>query len=771
MRRGTARMLAATAAVVTLALAQLASATEDADAEIAKGRLATWEDCGFGALEGAWYGQKFNEEGELEESPVFVLQLDEALAAEGRFVLEAKLGRLLQCVPTREGDATRGVFTANFDTLLAVKFAKCSWRQSPTDVDVVNMACLYGASMDDLMRPVGSLQQGESPIKYAWALKREPEWLSAMRHNVTTLPILEKETLYAVQLVMEEAGLMKPNMSEAIKQVTGSPTVTDGQLCTDDDLEAANADNVELEHGQVCVDPRPREHADNVLAEVDDMLETAKDKKALEEAQRDEDLTWGQDQVKLREELGQETSSAVEDQGKCLDPVVRVYSNGGAVPWLARVDVCDDDSDMSTVYEALELAGHLLAPALYKGTGPGQVFDAYSGEALTALSELLPNRTVMLLPARAAFVWVPVRPGFVRHVSVGAAARTVALETVSVSPRVFRMSGLLPEDVTAEVLSAVKREGVMTTSGVVSKAAGAVNHRSMVRERTSRTGWLSLYHDDEIVHDASDVVPMVPSLSELVPDLHRLLRLGEHPATREDMQFALAQSTWRRQERADGVYRRLQEVKQASDEAIRKRLIEAHGEATGNIVYFRTREVRGRVVTFNSTLETEVPMDNEELDQFYVEAPQVVHYTHGQHYYAHTDADDDHTLPIATRLATLLFYLNDLPEGAGGGTNFPHMPSADDDSEGPAQGDSVGGPRVADQEMAHACKLGQTMEPTAGDAILFYNIDPGTMQSDPRSLHIGCDVLDPEAEKWATNLWFHVPTAFMPIPDIPDDMP
>jgi prolyl 4-hydroxylase len=107
------------------------------------------------------------------------------------------------------------------------------------------------------------------------------------------------------------------------------------------------------------------------------------------------------------------------------------------------------------------------------------------------------------------------------------------------------------------------------------------------------------------------------------------------------------------------------------------------------------------------------------------EALQVVRYQPGQEYKPHHDYFDpsnkgreERLKRGGQRLATLLFYLNDVEEG--GETIFP--------------------------------KADIAISPVRGNAILFYNCLPdGSL--DPMSLHGGAPVVS--GEKWIANKWIH----------------
>jgi prolyl 4-hydroxylase len=95
------------------------------------------------------------------------------------------------------------------------------------------------------------------------------------------------------------------------------------------------------------------------------------------------------------------------------------------------------------------------------------------------------------------------------------------------------------------------------------------------------------------------------------------------------------------------------------------------------------------------------------------------------------------------RLATLLFYLNDVEEG--GNTVFPFNGNFDKPSL------EI---KFSQSEIQSAClqtSNALSVKPKKGTALLFYNMLPdGNL--DVQSLHAGCPV--EKGEKWIANLWF-----------------
>ncbi len=139
-----------------------------------------------------------------------------------------------------------------------------------------------------------------------------------------------------------------------------------------------------------------------------------------------------------------------------------------------------------------------------------------------------------------------------------------------------------------------------------------------------------------------------------------------------------------------------------------------------------------------------------------IEDMQVVHYKTAGHYDAHYDYFPPAQHPTRVdlragrnRMITVLFYLNTVPDGGGGHTNFPLTV------------------RPNRQPIDyHSCALGLKVQPRQGDAVVFYSLlAEGHMQDagggsalDRLSLHGGCPVLDngdAKAEKWIANNWLY----------------
>lgn len=115
------------------------------------------------------------------------------------------------------------------------------------------------------------------------------------------------------------------------------------------------------------------------------------------------------------------------------------------------------------------------------------------------------------------------------------------------------------------------------------------------------------------------------------------------------------------------------------------------------------------------------------LPTSYQESLQVARYLPGGKFEPHYDACDAHSDDCSgmngvagPRYATVLVYLND--NYTGGTTSFP--------------------------------KLGITVHPEKGKAILFYDVDPQTLQILDKSFHSGDPLIS--GEKWIANKWVHL---------------
>jgi len=118
------------------------------------------------------------------------------------------------------------------------------------------------------------------------------------------------------------------------------------------------------------------------------------------------------------------------------------------------------------------------------------------------------------------------------------------------------------------------------------------------------------------------------------------------------------------------------------------------------------------------------------LPEAHGETFQILRYTPGQHYKRHPDFFTKHQREELSmggqRLATMLLYLTDVPQGGGGETHFPHA-------------------------TMHHGKKGLSIRPEAGLGILFFNTSPDN-RIDPASMHESLPV-KPGAEKWTLTRW------------------
>ena len=124
----------------------------------------------------------------------------------------------------------------------------------------------------------------------------------------------------------------------------------------------------------------------------------------------------------------------------------------------------------------------------------------------------------------------------------------------------------------------------------------------------------------------------------------------------------------------------------------------------------------------------------------HVEQIQVLRYLEGQHYSSHHDFFDpaDYSSRggrerglASNRLATVFFYLNDVP--TGGQTAFPRAGGLEQPSD------------------FRDCTRGLAVTPSKRRVAIFYSMLPSG-EFDHYSLHNGCDV-GRNATKWAANYW------------------
>ncbi|XP_059447819.1 prolyl 4-hydroxylase 1 isoform X1 [Corylus avellana] len=128
---------------------------------------------------------------------------------------------------------------------------------------------------------------------------------------------------------------------------------------------------------------------------------------------------------------------------------------------------------------------------------------------------------------------------------------------------------------------------------------------------------------------------------------------------------------------------------------------------------------------------SQVPVENGELIQ-------VLRYEKSQYYKPHHDyfSDTFNVKRGGQRIATVLMYLSDNVEG--GETYFPLAGSGEC---------SCGGKMVG----------GLSVKPNKGDAVLFWSMGLDG-QSDPNSIHGGCEVL--AGEKWSATKWMRQKTTY-----------
>eukprot|EP00977_Amphora_coffeiformis_P028457 scaffold35246_cov252-Amphora_coffeaeformis.AAC.5 len=132
----------------------------------------------------------------------------------------------------------------------------------------------------------------------------------------------------------------------------------------------------------------------------------------------------------------------------------------------------------------------------------------------------------------------------------------------------------------------------------------------------------------------------------------------------------------------------------------------------------------------------------------YFEAPTIIRYEAGQQLAAHFDANRSADLEDANRggqtLATLLVYLNDVPNG--GKTRFGRLSKHQNQQQTRKDNDNAEDDDVDDPSL--------TISPRRGDALLFFPADVRG-QFDERTEHEGCPAVD---EKWIARIWRHAST-------------
>ena len=131
------------------------------------------------------------------------------------------------------------------------------------------------------------------------------------------------------------------------------------------------------------------------------------------------------------------------------------------------------------------------------------------------------------------------------------------------------------------------------------------------------------------------------------------------------------------------------------------------------------------------------------VDPRSAEPMQAIRYRKGEHYWYHVDAGGS-TGALVGRALTVLLYLSD--GFTGGETSFALAGE-------PA---GMGSKEEVYAALGTGCttKRGLTITPKAGNALLFYNLQPNSARVDSQSWHASCDVQS--GEKLAANLWFHL---------------
>jgi hypoxia-inducible factor prolyl 4-hydroxylase len=141
---------------------------------------------------------------------------------------------------------------------------------------------------------------------------------------------------------------------------------------------------------------------------------------------------------------------------------------------------------------------------------------------------------------------------------------------------------------------------------------------------------------------------------------------------------------------------------------------------------------------------------------------QVVHYDIGGHYHCHLDTDPDDTNKTCChftktandgcqlcRYLTLLYYLNEVPEG--GATAFPGAKMDADLNYDTFM-------KTGLCNLSAQCESGIVVKPKMGSAVLWYSHfleEEGQLgRADNRTIHGGCDVI--KGDKWIANNWIDI---------------
>ncbi|KXZ48876.1 hypothetical protein GPECTOR_25g461 [Gonium pectorale] len=127
---------------------------------------------------------------------------------------------------------------------------------------------------------------------------------------------------------------------------------------------------------------------------------------------------------------------------------------------------------------------------------------------------------------------------------------------------------------------------------------------------------------------------------------------------------------------------------------------------------------------------------------------QILRYENGQKYDAHWDWFDDpvhHKMYLSdgNRYATVLLYLSEVEEG--GETNLPLADPIDLSVQ------------AIENPSPCAAKMGLSIKPRKGDALLFFDMDIQGSKGDRKALHASCPTLKARATgmKWTATKWIH----------------
>ncbi|KAG2496026.1 hypothetical protein HYH03_005948 [Edaphochlamys debaryana] len=132
------------------------------------------------------------------------------------------------------------------------------------------------------------------------------------------------------------------------------------------------------------------------------------------------------------------------------------------------------------------------------------------------------------------------------------------------------------------------------------------------------------------------------------------------------------------------------------------------------------------------------------LPEQHQEPMEVLRYINGQKYDAHWDWFDENELEDGSnRMATVLMYLSDVEDHAGGETALPLAVPLDWGVQG-----------VEDKGFSEcASKMGISVRPRKGDVLLFWDMDAGGQVPDRHALHASCPTF--KGSKWTATKWIH----------------